>query len=150
MAQMRGLDGLIRMWKWRLDERRRIVVDLEVMRADIDRRIALLETELEKERSVAGSDVSLSYTFAAYRRANRERVDRLRASREEVVDKIAAAQEEVNAAFRELKKYELVKENRLQQEARERARIEQAELDEAGLQGFLRRQEETEGGPPGP
>ena len=67
------------------------------------------------------------------------------ASREEVLDKIATAQEEVNEAFRELKKYELVKENRLAQMAREQAAREQAELDEAGLQGFLRQNQPEPG-----
>src|SRR3546814_3309752 len=62
-------------------------------------------------------------------------------SREEVIDRIAAAQEEVNAGFRELKKYELVKENWERRERQKQERREQAEMDEAGLQGFIRRQD---------
>src|SRR3546814_581084 len=69
-------------------------------------------------------------------------------SREEVIDRIAAAQEEVNAGFRELKKYELVKENWERRERQKQERREQAEMDEAGLQGFIRRQERP-GDPPG-
>ena len=62
-------------------------------------------------------------------------------SRDEIIDRIAAAQEEVNAAFRELKKYELVLENWERRERQKQERREQAEMDEAGLQGFRRRQE---------
>src|SRR3546814_14986114 len=67
-------------------------------------------------------------------------------SREEVIDRIAAAQEEVNAGFRELKKYELVKENWERRERQKQERREQAAMDEAGLQGFIRRSEERRGG----
>lgn len=138
---MRGVDGLIRLWKWRLDERRRTVVDLEILRAGIERQMARLDDELEAERKVATQNYDVGFGFTAYRKANRERHANLIVSREEVIDRIAAAQEEVNAAFRELKKYELVKENWERRERQKQERREQAEMDEAGLQGFIRRQE---------
>lgn len=141
---MRGLDGLIRLWKWRLDEKRRIVVDLEILRADIERQIGVLDAELYREKQVAAQSVEAGFVFANYRKVNREKRERLVASREDVIQQIAAAQEEVNAAFRELKKYDLVKESRLQQMLREQAMREQAELDEIGLQGFRRRQEQPD------
>jgi hypothetical protein len=145
---MRGVDGLIRLWKWRLDERRRIVVDLEILRGNIERQMDKLDKELERERKVATRNYEASYGFTAYRKSNRERHANLIVSREEVIDRIAAAQEEVNAAFRELKKYELVKENWERRERQRLERIEQAEMDEAGLQGFIRRQERPDS-PPG-
>lgn len=141
---MRGLDGLIRLWKWRLDEKRRIVVDLEILRTDIERQIGVLDAELHREKQVAAQSVEAGFVFSNYRKVNREKRERLVASREEVIQRIAAAQEEVNAAFRELKKYDLVKESRLQQMLREQAMREQAELDEIGLQGFRRRQEQPD------
>jgi flagellar protein FliJ len=118
---MRGVDGLIRLWKWRLDERRRIVVDLEILRAGIERQMVKLDEELEQERKVATQNYDASFGFTNYRKSNRERRANLEASREEVIDRIAAAQEDVNAAFRELKKYELVLEQgfRRKQEAPE-------------------------------
>ncbi len=141
---MRGIDGLIRLSKWTLDEKRRVIVDLEVLRANLERQIQALDEELERERKFAATSTEAGFSFANYRRVNRERVDRLMASREEVIAKIALAQDEVNEAFRELKKYELVKESRLAAAAREQARREQAELDEAGLQGFLRQHQGDE------
>ncbi|MBX3454487.1 flagellar FliJ family protein [Ferrovibrio sp.] len=138
---MRGIDGLIRLSKWTLDEKRRVIVDLEVLRSGLERQIQALDEELERERKFAATSMEAGYSFANYRRVNRERVDRLMASREEVIAKIAIAQDDVNEAFRELKKYELVKETRLAAAAREQAKREQAELDEAGLQGFLRQQQ---------
>ncbi|WP_298726456.1 flagellar FliJ family protein [uncultured Ferrovibrio sp.] len=144
---MRGVGGLIRLWKWRLDERRRIVVDLEVLRAGIERQIERLDQELEHERKVASQHYEAGYGFAAYRRANRERRANLEMSREEVIDRIRAAQEDVNDAFRELKKYELVLENWEKRERQKQERREQAELDEAGLASFRRRQEQPDGQP---
>lgn len=145
---MRGVDGLIRLWKWRLDERRRIVVDLEILRAGIERNMVKLDEELEHERKVATTHYEASHGFSGYRKNNRERRANLEASREETIDRIAQAQEEVNAAFRELKKYELVLENWERRERQKQERREQAEMDEAGLQGFRRRQE-TPGDQPG-
>ena len=135
---MRGIEGLIRLSKWKLDEKRRAVVDLELLRAGLDRQIRQLDTELDRERKVAAASLEANFGFTGYHGANREKRARLMASLDEVQVKIALAQEEVNDAFRELKKFELVKENRLAAAAREQARREQAELDEAGLQGFLR------------
>jgi len=145
---MRGVDGLIRLWKWRLDERRRVVVDLEILRSNIERQMVRLDQELESERKVATQNYEASFGFTVYRKNNRERHANLIVSREEVIDRIAAAQEEVNAAFRELKKYELVKENWERRERQKQERREQAEMDEAGLQGFIRRQERPDS-PPG-
>ncbi len=142
---MRGVSGLIRLWKWRLDERRRIVVDLEILRAGIERQMQALDDQLEQERKIATQNYDASFGFAAYRKANRERRANLEVSREEVIDRIAAAQEEVNDAFRELKKYELVLENWEKRERQKQEKREQAELDEAGLQGFRRRQEQEAG-----
>lgn len=144
---MRGVDGLIRLWKWRLDERRRIVVDLEILRAGIERQMVKLDDELEQERKVATQNYEASIGFTTYRKSNRERRANLEASREEVIDRIAAAQEEVNAAFRELKKYEIVLENWQRRERQKQERREQAEMDEAGLQGFRRKQELPENQP---
>lgn len=141
---MRGVDGLIRLWKWRLDERRRIVVDLEILRAGIERQMAKLDEELEQERRVAAQHYEASFSFVAYRKSNRERRANLEISREEVIDRIKAAQEDVNAAFRELKKYELVLENWEKRERQKQERREQAELDEAGLASFRRRQEQPD------
>jgi flagellar FliJ protein len=139
---MKGVGGLIRLWKWRLDERRRIVVDLEIMRASIERQMATLDAELEHERKVATQNYTAGYGFTAYRRMNRERHANAEMARNQTIDRIAAAQEEVNAAFREQKKYELVLENWEKREKAKQEKREQDELDEAGLQSFRRRQEQ--------
>jgi flagellar protein FliJ len=101
-----------------------------------------LDDELERERKVATQDYATSFGFPNYRKMNRERRANLEVAREEVIDRIAAAQEEVNAAFRELKKYELVLENWERRERAKQEKREQDEMDEAGLQGFRRRQDQ--------
>ncbi len=139
---MKGVSGLIRLWKWRLDERRRIVVVLEIMRANNERQMVALDVELEHERKVATQNYAAGFGFTAYRRMNRERHANAEVARDQTIDRIAAAQEEVNAAFREQKKYELVLENWEKRERAKQEKREQDEMDEAGLQGFRRRQEQ--------
>src|SRR3546814_18918547 len=88
---MRGVDGLIRLCKWRLDERRRVVVDLEILRGNIERQMEKLDQELERERKIATRNYEAGTGFTNYRKANRERHVNLIVSREEVIDRIAAA-----------------------------------------------------------
>lgn len=139
---MKGVGGLIRLWKWRLDERRRIVVGCQILRASIRRQMAALDVELEHERKVATQNYTAGFGFTAYRRMNRDRHANAEVARDQTIDRIAAAQEEVNAAFREQKKYELVLENWEKRERAKQEKREQDEMDEAGLQGFRRRQEQ--------
>ena len=137
---MSGLDTLVRLHRWRVDEKKRQVADLQRLRADLEARIAGLSADMKREGELAGAVPELGPTFPAYMAGARQRQAVLRKSCAEVNAKIEAAREELNAAFRELKKTEIAVENRAKRTNMALARKVRAELDEIGADGYRRRQ----------
>ena len=138
---MKGLPTLIRLYRWRLDEKRRMFADLERLLAGFHTQLECLEAELRAEQELAAGSDEGRYAYPTYAEAVIGRREALLRSIAEVGGAIAKAREEVAAAFEEVKTYEIVEENG---EARTRAaaaRREQLRLDEIGLDMYRRRQE---------
>jgi flagellar export protein FliJ len=129
----RGLDSVIRLQKWRLDEKRRQLGDLLRLSEQLQGELAGLENELQAEQELVAGNFDASYNYGAYARGYIERRERLQQSLQNVEQQIEAAQEEVRAAFRELKTIEITKDNRDKVVAIETGRRQQSELDELSL-----------------
>jgi flagellar protein FliJ len=140
---MSGLDTLVRLHRWRVDEKQRQVATLLRMLADLEARIEGLAADMKREGEVAGANPEFAPAFPAYVAGARQRQAVLRKSCAEVNTQIEAAREELNAAFRELKKYEIAAENRAKRTNMALARKVRAELDEIGADGYRRRQREA-------
>ena len=140
---MSGLDTLVRLHRWRVDEKQRHLAELQRMRADLEARAAGLSAEMERESELAGREPELRAVFPAYVAGAQHRREVLRKSCTEVDAKIETAREELNAAFREAKKYEIAAENRAKRANAAVARRLRAELDEIGAEGYRRRQGEA-------
>jgi flagellar export protein FliJ len=82
----------------------------------------------------------LRAAFPAYVAGAQHRRAVLRKSCAEVDAQIEAARGELNAAYREAKKYEIAAENRAKRASMALARRVRAELDEIGADGYRRRQ----------
>lgn len=135
---MKGIDSLIRLHKWRVDEERRRLAALESMAFDFARRLEALEAELQHEAAVAGSSIDAGISFGGYAAGMRSRRERLIQSREEVEAEIVNVREMVSRAFQELKRYEIVAEDRRRRAALKEKRAEQSILDEMGVERFRR------------
>lgn len=135
---MRGLDGIIRLRKWQLDEVRRALADLEKMRADLIADLDQLANEVDREQTVAADDPATA-NYGAYARGVIDRRDTLRRSIGEVDQAIKAKRDDVTEAFRELKKYEIAAARAHERDMVAADRREQAEGDEVGLQIYRRR-----------
>lgn len=129
----RGLDSVIRLQKWRLDEKRRQLGDLLRLAEQLETELAGLETELEAEQALAARNFEAGRTYGNYARGFIERRERLIQSLANVEQQVEVAQEEVRAAFRELKTIEITKDNRDKVVAIDTGRRQQAELDEIAL-----------------
>jgi flagellar export protein FliJ len=137
---MKGLDSLLRLHEWKLDEKRRKVSDLETLAHRLHDQLAALEKEMRAEQKVAASDVLAGASYGNYAGAVIRRREKLVTSLAGVEAEMSHALDEVAAAFREFKKYDMIRErNRVRAEHREK-RLAQQELDEAGLGIFRRRQ----------
>ncbi len=136
---MKGLDSLIRLHGWQLDEKQRHLVELERLTQHLAAQIRGLEVEIKSEQQVAGSSTEAAMTYGDYARAAIGRREKLVASLAELQSQRVVAKEEVAEAYRELKKYELVKVRNQPLANKRRRRQEQQVLDEVGLNQFRRR-----------
>lgn len=127
---MKALDTLIRLRQQALDERRQALGALQSRRADIDHERTALEATLVEEQALATSQPDLMFGYDGYARkviAERARLDHLAVELDAEID---AAITEVRVAFAELRKFEIARERRLNQELEERERAEQKATDD--------------------
>lgn len=139
---MKGIDGLIRLHRWKLDEKRQILAELERLAARLRQELVDLEHEVADEQKIAASSTDAMATYGQYANAVIARRAKLNQSLSEIEERMRAALEAVTDAFRELKKYELVKARRDKTAQDQEKRQQQAVLDELGL-ALYRRQEEV-------
>ena len=132
---MKGLPNLIRLHRWRLDEKRKNLADLERLAAQLRDRGLRLEDEMRHEQDAAAGSSEAGYAYGPYAKTVISRREAIAASLAEVRSKIAQAAEAVSEAFRELKRFEVAQERREQAAKDKTAKQERQMLDELGLQG---------------
>ncbi|HEY4133663.1 MAG TPA: flagellar export protein FliJ [Alphaproteobacteria bacterium] len=135
---MNGLDGLIRLNKWRLDEKRQALAELERLASRLREQMTMLEQELAAEQRIAATSAEAVITYGHYANAVIVRRETLNKSLAEVEGQIRHALDDVAEAFRELKKFDIVKARRARDAAEKSKRLQQAQLDELGLTLYSR------------
>lgn len=130
---MSALTSLVRVHSWALAEKRRKLAGLETLAQRLADDLARLEAELRSEQAAASGSIEGTVAFPTFVAAALERRKRLRESIADVERAIEAARAEVTEAFQEVKKFELAQAAQEARDAEERARREQAILDELGL-----------------
>lgn len=138
---MKSLKTLIRIRKWELDEKRRALKIIQDKEAEIELKQAILEAELEAERTANIEEAAASFNFAAYANAAAKQQKNLTQKLKALEPKLAAAMEEIRTAFEELKKIEKTEENRKALEAEEQAKKEAEQMNEIALTQFRRRED---------
>lgn len=136
---MKSREALIRLNRFRVDEIRRRLKSLDDMRADLTKKMSDLETMMQEEqRRAAHSDLGrLAYpSFARSVVARRENIQR---TIDEVEKQASSVTEELQAAYRELKKYEIAAENDATRDRVEYARQVQSELNDIALERHARK-----------
>lgn len=129
-------DGLIKLHRFRVDEAQRKLASLEGMKADLERKARELDTTVADEQRRAIENEIGRFAYPGFAMAMNARRDNLTKSIGEIERQVSAAQEELNAAFRELKKFETAEDNRKREAAERRARRDQAESDDLTLTRF--------------
>ncbi len=130
---MSTLGSLVRVHTWALDEKRQTLAGMERLAEKLENDLRDLEAELLRERSAATGSVEGTIAFPAFVAAALERRKKLLVSIANLELAIEAAREEVRESYREVKKYELARDN---DERRERYRLalrERNTLDELGM-----------------
>jgi flagellar protein FliJ len=141
---MTALAQLIRLHRWRLDELRRHLSDVEALAAKLDEQRRRLEVEDKREQSLAGASPEAAFAYPAYAQLLIERRRKLALSQSEAAEQIAKARAALTDAFQELKRYEAAAASRMRQQQRREQIKQQQALDELGVDRFRRRGRETQ------
>ena len=129
---MTAFKSLARVHTWVLNEKRQKLAGLEELIENMNGDLRRLEDDLQSEERAAMGSVEGSVAFPAFIAATLERRRRLRQTIVELEEAAEAARDEVRAAFEEMKKFEHAHKAREAAENEERARREQAALDQLG------------------
>ena len=136
---MNGLNQLLRLQKWTLDEKRRQASDLMALIERLQGDIAKLDEEVAREIELARTDLEASRHLPPYRDMMAKRRDRLEQSVADVNLELDRVREEIAETFGDIKKTEQTIQNRQERKRQSIARREQIETDEMGLQQHRRK-----------
>lgn len=139
----KGLKTLIRLAKFDVDEKRRLLTALQNQEDQILQDIAQSEVRLRQEQELAARDATgIGFIYGAYHRAWMTQRQTLFARLATIREQIEIARDALAEAFRTQKTYEVTQANREKREREEADRKEQIFLDEIGLNMHRRKGEE--------
>ncbi|WP_068087228.1 flagellar export protein FliJ [Polycladidibacter stylochi] len=124
---MKNREGLLKLKKFAVDEKRRHVTQIESMLADFDRMALELEQQIESEQKRVGIDDVSHFAYPTFARAASQRRDNILTSAEELKEQLGKAQDDLMEAVADLKKIELMEQR---EQARHRQAIEVAEQED--------------------
>ncbi len=113
-----------------MDEKRRVVTQIEMMVADFERMASELDQQIELEHQKTGISDVAHFAYSTFAKAALTRRDNLLASANDMRGKLEAAQDELTEAVEDLKKVELLDQREHQREQAAELKAEQAEFDE--------------------
>jgi flagellar protein FliJ len=134
-----GLDQLLRLQRWTLDEKRRQAGDLELLIDRLVQDITQLDDAVAHEIAAARASIELQRMLPGYRQAMKDRRGRLEKSLIDLRGELDKLREQIAEAFSELKKTEQTVNNRQQRQRLAERRKDQAISDEIGLQQHRRK-----------
>ena len=127
---MKSRDSLIRLKRFQVDEKRRQVMQIEMMIADFTRMISDLDDQIVAEQTRVGIHDVAHFAYPTFAKAAIGRRENLKVSVHDLEVKLAGARDELSLAVEDLKKIELIEERDQQRERAERDAQEQEALDE--------------------
>ena len=129
-----ALENLVRLHRWTLDEKRRLLTDLERLAQRLSKDITTLDEEIASEQEVASQSLEGAVAYPAFVAVAKRRREKLVESLRAVEAEGEEARIAVRAAFQELKKYELAQAAASKRAKDKAARAEQQAEDELGLE----------------
>ena len=130
---MKSRDTLLRLKRFQVDEKRRKLSQIETMVAEFERMATELDREIASEEARAGIADRTHFAYTTYARAALQRRDNLIQSADEMRGQLEAARLELEEAFEDLKKFEILDDREQLKERVAEAVREQSEMDRIGL-----------------
>ena len=136
---MSVIEKLIRFHKFDLDEKRRVLRDLEEQEASVQQAIDSLDQEIQSEQSFSRGQADFAPYYGGYASRNKSQREALEGELAKAHEQVETARNIVSQAFEELKKYEITKDQQDHREYLEQERQNQIELDEVALTAHQRK-----------
>jgi flagellar FliJ protein len=107
---MKSREGLIRLKRFQVDEKRRQVTQIQTMIAEFERMARELNDQVSAEQERSGIHDTSHFAYPTFAKAAMQRRDNLLASIAELSEQLRAAEAECAEAVDELEKYEAIAE----------------------------------------
>ena len=130
---MKGLATLIRLHKLKLTEQQRRLAALDAVARGFRNEIGALDRTAREEAGLAAGNPDTAYLLGAFVQASIARRRTLEGSLAGVEREMAGIREQVAAAFREVKRYELIADRRRTEARQAQQRRERRIENEVGL-----------------
>ena len=127
---MKSRETLLRLKRFQVDEKRRQVVQIEMMIAEFERMAAELDEQILAEQKRSGISDVAHFAYPTFAKAAMARRDNLMESANELRGQLDAAQAALSEAVEDMKKIELMEERDHMRERTAQDAAEQDELDE--------------------
>ncbi len=141
---MANLHSLIKLRKHTVDEKQKVLAELFRQTELIENKRSMLSERLKKEREaldVYGSVEMLAY-YGRFAENIMRDIERLNAELLKLEARIRVAQDDVREAFANMKRIEIVQKERERADKKKQDDKESNEMDDIGIDGFRRRDEE--------
>ena len=135
---MKSRETLIRLHRFQVDEKRQKVADIESMIADFERMQVELQQQILAEQERTGISDVTHFAYPTFAKAALNRRDNLLQSIEELKVQLDEAKEDLQEAYAELKKFELIHEKDEDRRRSEELMRGQKELDDVGISMYRR------------
>jgi flagellar protein FliJ len=136
---MNRTDTLLRLKRFRVDEMKRRMASIEVMKADLEKKLHDLEESVAREKQRAGDSDIGRLAFPSFLKSIEVRRENLKNTLRDIEKEYAQAQGELTDAFQDLKSLEFATEQQAKRLAEIQARRAQARLDEMAMVRHLRK-----------
>ena len=127
---MKSRNSLIRLKRFQVDEKRRQVMQIEMMIAEFERMAAELDEQILTEQKRSGITDITHFAYPTFAKAAMTRRDNLMGSANDLRGQLDAAQAALSEAVEEMKKIELLEERDQMRERTAQDAAEQDTLDE--------------------
>ncbi|MCB2081389.1 MAG: flagellar FliJ family protein [Hyphomicrobiales bacterium] len=139
---MKGIRTLIKLAKQNLDVKRQELVQIQEKQDEYHAKNRQLENELAQEKIRARDLPPELNRFDIYLARVRDRQNSLRAAAQKLQPQIERLQGDITEAFAELKKFEILLEQKEKEEAEAEQKRETIMLDEVAIELYRRKQHE--------
>ena len=141
---MANLKSLIKLRRHNVDEKQKFLAQLyrEVEAIENSKNTLIERLRSEREMLDKVGSLEMYAYFGRFSQNIQRMLERLNAEKKKLETRIVIAQDDVREAFANMKRIEIVQREREREEKKEQADKESRELDEIGIDGFRRKEDE--------